>query len=79
MLKDIIVKSLTLSGRRALLYRAGTAMACRSSDEGKKLGKVGSYSPRPRAACRAFATEQVAHQSTDFQRLGVLGDWENPI
>jgi isoleucyl-tRNA synthetase len=28
--------------------------------------------------CRAFATEQIANQKKDFQRLGVLGDWDNP-
>src|SRR5918993_405525 len=28
--------------------------------------------------CRAFATEQIDRQRKDFQRLGVLGDWEQP-
>jgi isoleucyl-tRNA synthetase len=28
--------------------------------------------------CRAYATEQIARQKLDFQRLGVLGDWDNP-
>jgi isoleucyl-tRNA synthetase len=28
--------------------------------------------------CRAFATEQIERQRTDFKRLGVLGDWDNP-
>ena len=31
-----------------------------------------------RAACRAFAREQVDLQRADFKRLGVLGDWDNP-
>ena len=30
------------------------------------------------AKSRAFATEQIERQKKDFQRLGVLGDWENP-
>ena len=30
------------------------------------------------AECRAFATEQINQQREDFQRLGVLGDWERP-
>jgi len=30
------------------------------------------------AECRAFATEQIDQQREDFQRLGVLGDWERP-
>jgi isoleucyl-tRNA synthetase len=28
--------------------------------------------------CRAYATEQIERQKRDFQRLGVLGDWDNP-
>ena len=28
--------------------------------------------------CRAYATEQIAIQKEDFQRLGVLGDWDHP-
>jgi len=31
-----------------------------------------------RAACRAFAEEQIQDQRADFKRLGVLGDWEHP-
>ena len=30
------------------------------------------------AKSRAFATEQIAQQMLDFQRLGVLGDWAHP-
>ncbi|HYR35602.1 MAG TPA: isoleucine--tRNA ligase, partial [Burkholderiales bacterium] len=28
--------------------------------------------------CRAFAAEQIERHKKDFQRLGVLGDWEHP-
>ena len=28
--------------------------------------------------CRAYATEQIERQKKDFQRLGVLGDWDHP-
>ena len=31
-----------------------------------------------RAKCREYAAEQIDGQRRDFQRLGVLGDWENP-
>src|SRR4029077_16662672 len=31
-----------------------------------------------RSACRAYAREQIDLQRTDFKRLGVLGDWNNP-
>ena len=30
------------------------------------------------AKSRAFATEQIAQQMADFQRLGVLGEWDHP-
>ncbi|MGA1060669.1 MAG: isoleucine--tRNA ligase, partial [Burkholderiaceae bacterium] len=30
------------------------------------------------AKSRAFATEQIAQQRDDFERLGVLGDWQRP-
>ncbi len=81
VLKDIIVKARTLSGFDAP-YVPGWdchGLPIEQMVE-KKLGKVGvKVDAREfRAACRAFAAEQVAHQSVDFQRLGVLGDWENP-
>ena len=31
-----------------------------------------------RSACRAYAAEQIERQKKDFQRLGVLGDWDHP-
>jgi len=31
-----------------------------------------------RARCRTYAAEWVAVQKTQFQRLGIRGDWENP-
>jgi len=31
-----------------------------------------------RKLCRAYAVEQVEKQKTQFERLGILGDWDNP-
>ncbi|TDF80272.1 isoleucine--tRNA ligase, partial [Pseudomonas sp. H9] len=31
-----------------------------------------------RELCRAYAAEQIEGQKTEFIRLGVLGDWDNP-
>ena len=31
------------------------------------------------AKSRAYATEQIAQQMADRQRLGVLGQWEQPV
>ncbi|HRD65378.1 MAG TPA: isoleucine--tRNA ligase [Candidatus Competibacter sp.] len=81
VLKDIIVKSRTLSGFDAP-YVPGWDCHGLPIEQvvEKKLGKVGvKVDAREfRAACRTFAAEQVASQSADFQRLGVLGDWEQP-
>ncbi len=81
VLKDIIVKSKTLSGFDAP-YVPGWDCHGLPIEQvvEKKLGKVGvKVDARGfRNACRAFAAEQVASQSSDFQRLGVLGDWAHP-
>jgi isoleucyl-tRNA synthetase len=46
----------------------------------KKWGKVGVKldAAEFRKKCREYATDQIALQSKDFQRLGVLGEWDNP-
>jgi isoleucyl-tRNA synthetase len=46
----------------------------------KKVGKAGlQVEPKAfRKACREYARKQVERQRTDFERLGVLGDWERP-
>ena len=80
-LKDVIVKSKTLSGFNAP-YVPGWdchGLPIELNVE-KKIGKVGDkVSAREfRAACREYATTQVACQKEDFERLGVLGDWKNP-
>ncbi|MBC7161215.1 MAG: isoleucine--tRNA ligase [Immundisolibacter sp.] len=81
ILKDIIVKSWTLDGYDAP-YVPGWdchGLPIEHVVE-KKLGKPGEKVDANafRAACRAYAAGQVAGQSADFQRLGVLGDWQRP-
>jgi isoleucyl-tRNA synthetase len=81
ILKDIIVKSRTLSGFDAP-YVPGWdchGLPIEHAVE-KKIGKAGlQVAPaRFRAACRAYAREQIDRQRTDFVRLGVLGDWQRP-
>jgi isoleucyl-tRNA synthetase len=80
-LKDIIIKSKTLSGFDAP-YVPGWdchGLPIELNVE-KKFGKVGDKlsAKEFRAACREYATTQVACQKEDFERLGVLGDWQNP-
>ncbi len=78
ILKDIIVKSRTLAGFDAP-YVPGWdchGMPIEVQIE-KKYGKNLPAAETQRL-CRAFATEQIERQKKDFERLGVLGDWENP-
>lgn len=81
ILKDIIVKSKTLSGFDAP-YVPGWdchGLPIEHNVE-KKLGKAGDKVDVKtfRAKCREYAAKQVAGQKQDFIRLGVLGDWDNP-
>ena len=81
VLKDIIVKSKTLSGFDAP-YIPGWdchGLPIELQVE-KKVGKVGEkLAPNEfRKACREYALSQVDSQRRDFQRLGVLGDWDRP-
>lgn len=81
ILKDIIVKSRSLDGFDAVYVPGWDCHGLPIEHKVEQsLGKAGDKISAKafRAACRAFASEQVAGQSQDFQRLGVLGDWENP-
>ncbi len=81
ILKDIVTKSKTLSGFDSP-YVPGWdchGLPIELNVE-KKFGKVGDKlnATEFRKACRDYATSQVAIQKADFERLGVLGDWQNP-
>jgi len=81
ILKDIIVKSQSLNGLDAP-YVPGWdchGLPIELQVE-KKIGKAGvKVEPdKFRNACREYAQKQVDKQRTDFIRLGVLGDWQNP-
>ncbi len=81
ILKDIIVKSKTLSGFDAP-YVPGWdchGLPIEHNVE-KKLGKAGDKVDVKtfRQKCREYAAKQVDGQKADFVRLGVLGDWDKP-
>ena len=81
VLKDIIVKSRTLAGFDAP-YVPGWdchGLPIELQVE-KKVGKPGQKVSAGdfRQACRDYAMQQVDKQRVDFQRLGVVGDWDNP-
>jgi isoleucyl-tRNA synthetase len=78
ILKDIIVKSKTLSGFDAP-YVPGWdchGLPIELQVE-KKHGKAIPPS-QFRELCREYAKEQIERQKKDFIRLGVLGDWDKP-
>ncbi|WP_395348582.1 hypothetical protein [Variovorax sp. UC122_21] len=43
----------------------------------KQFGRNLSRDEMQAKSC-AYATEQIAQQMADFQRLGVLGEWDHP-
>lgn len=81
VLKDIVVRSRLLSGYRAPFLPGWDCHGLPIEIAVERLhGKVGEKLDAAlfRAACRAYASEQIELQKRDFIRLGVLGDWERP-
>jgi isoleucyl-tRNA synthetase len=81
ILKDIVVKSRSLDGCDSPYIPGwdchGLPIELQvEKKHGRPGGKLDARAFR--AACRAFAQEQIELQRADFQRLGVLGDWEHP-
>lgn len=81
ILKDIIIKSKTLSGFDAP-YVPGWdchGLPIEHNVE-KKVGKVGLKVDQAtfRKKCREYAAKQVEQQKEGFIRLGILGDWQHP-
>ncbi|WP_281212318.1 isoleucine--tRNA ligase [Shewanella insulae] len=81
ILKDIIIKSKTLSGFDAPYIPGwdchGLPIELKVE---QKVGKPGQKvsAAEFRQKCREYAAAQVDGQREDFIRLGVLGDWQNP-
>ncbi len=81
ILKDIILKSRTLSGFDAP-YKPGWdchGLPIEHKVE-TKIGKAGQKVDVAtfRKKCREYAQSQVDGQRQTFVRMGVLGDWQNP-
>jgi isoleucyl-tRNA synthetase len=78
ILKDMIVKARQLKGMDAA-YIPGWdchGLPIENAIE-KKFGRKLARDDM-QAKSRAFATEQIDIQRTEFKRLGVLGDWDHP-
>jgi len=81
ILKDVIVKSKTLSGFDAPYVPGWDCHGLPIENQvEKKIGKAGVKVPfgEFRDKCRTYAAKQVEGQKKDFIRLGVFGDWDNP-
>jgi isoleucyl-tRNA synthetase len=82
ILKDIIVKYKTLRGFSAPYIPGwdchGLPIEFKVSQEMRKAGDTSADAVTIRKACDAYARKFIDIQRTQFKRLGVLGDWENP-
>ncbi len=92
ILKDIIVKLHTVRGRHApyvpgwdchglpIEFKVSQEMRKSLAADALAAGKSDATSDPAsiRTACDAYARKYIAIQGAQFQRLGVLGDWEHP-
>lgn len=78
ILKDIIVKSRNMAGFDAAYVPGWDCHGMPIEIQIEK--KFGKHLPvaEVQAKARAYALEQIERQKKDFERLGVLGDWERP-
>ena len=84
VLKDVIVRSRSLMGHDAPYVPGwdchGLPIEWKVEEayRAKKLDKDQVPVAQFRAECRAYAEKWVAVQAAEFERLGIMGDWENP-
>ena len=84
VLKDIVVRSQSLLGKDAPYVPGwdchGLPIEWKIEEEyrKKKLNKDEVPPAEFRAECRAYAEKWVAVQRGQFERLGVMGDWDDP-
>ncbi len=84
ILKDIIVRSQSLMGKDAPYVPGwdchGLPIEWKIEEayRAKKLNKDEVPPQEFRAECRAYADKWVGVQREQFERLGVMGDWDDP-
>jgi isoleucyl-tRNA synthetase len=82
ILKDIIIRFRTLEGKNAPYVPGwdchGLPIEFKVSQEMRQAGDTASDAATIRRACEAYAQKYIDLQRTQFKRLGVLGDWDNP-
>jgi isoleucyl-tRNA synthetase len=78
VLKDMIVKARQLKGLDAIYVPGWDCHGLPIENAIEKLHGRNLPRDEVQAKSRAFASEQIAGQMADFQRLGVLGEWTRP-
>ncbi len=81
VMKDIIVKSRSLSGFDSPYVPGWDCHGLPVEREvEREHGRAGDRLDARafRAACRGYASTQIDRQREDFKRLGVFGDWDRP-
>ena len=82
VLKDIIIKYKSLRGFDAPYIPGwdchGLPIEFKVSQDMRKAGDTASDAATIRTACDAYARKYIDLQRTQFKRLGVFGDWQNP-
>ena len=82
ILKDFVVRSKSLEGKCAPYVPGwdchGLPIEFKVTQELRKAGQ-GSMEPAEiRKACQAYAEKYIGLQRQQFQRLGILGQWDRP-
>ena len=84
ILKDVINRSQSMLGKNANYVPGwdchGLPIEWKIEEQYRKKGKDKDEVPIAefRAECRDFAAHWMGVQSEEFQRLGVMGDWQDP-
>ena len=82
VLKDLIVKYKTLRGFDAPYVPGwdchGLPIEAKVTQELRAAGNTAADAATIRTACDTYARKYIDLQRTQFKRLGVFGDWQNP-
>jgi isoleucyl-tRNA synthetase len=78
VLKDIVVKSRQLAGFDAPYVPGWDCHGMPIEVQIERTYGKNLPTAETQRLCRAYANEQIVRQKAEFQRLGVLGDWEHP-
>src|SRR6266567_1512910 len=76
ILKDVIIKSRTLAGFDAPYVPGWDCHGMPIEIQIEKTHGKNLPTAETQRLCRAYASEQIINQKAEFQRLGVLGDWD---